>query len=115
MAGLLPIGNDNKLPTSPTEPSRLSDAFPELQKWIAQPIQPLSRNLFTVRYDYFPSDGHKSTAAASESDNFWDQLAKSLNSQADLKNKHSVLVENLRRRPSRCTWTARCWARFRRQ
>jgi len=69
-----------------------------LVEWIRQPIVPLNRNLFAVKLDFYAQDGTKtkSTLRAPTGDGFWDDLAKSMTSQADQKKERQFLVENLR-------------------
>jgi hypothetical protein len=79
--------------------------FPEDQasansKWLHGPInelRPLSRNLFAVKLDNFPLDGTGPApeAAKETNDGFWDQLAKSMSSRADLKKERAALLDNL--------------------
>jgi len=69
-----------------------------LHEWAIKPLSPLSRNPFTINYDFFPQNGAKvvPTLRAPQGDGFWDQLAKSMTARADQRKEHEVLVENLR-------------------
>ena len=76
---------------------KAAGAQQQLEEWLKRPISPLSRNVFTVNYDFFPQDGSKlSTLRVPQGDGFWDQLAKSMTARADQKREREVLVENLR-------------------
>ncbi len=65
----------SSLPLTPTKNS--SDSFRE---WLSGRLPLVSRNLFAVEWDYFPQVASKSNSATPE--NFWNQLAKSMNSRA---------------------------------
>jgi hypothetical protein len=76
--------------------SRVNAAL-AMAEWASKPLSPLSRNLFTINYDFFPQDGSKAPALrVPQGDGFWDQLAKSMTARADQRKEHEVLVENLR-------------------
>jgi hypothetical protein len=72
-----------------------ADAGASYIEWRTAPIQPLARNFFAIRFDKFPLDGSRPAALAERRDTFWDDLAKSLSSQADHKKQRQILVENL--------------------
>lgn len=77
--------------------NRASKSLASLQEWAHRPVAPLTRNLFSVNYDFFPQDGSKpAVLRAPQGDGFWDQLAKSMTSRADQRKEREVLVENLR-------------------
>ncbi|HEY7088527.1 MAG TPA: hypothetical protein VH518_10590 [Tepidisphaeraceae bacterium] len=65
-----------------------------LQKWSDAAVPPVSRNLFTVRIDYFPVDGSRTGQSDNPEDGFWARLEKSLALQADQKFKHDNLIAN---------------------
>ena len=72
-----------------TAPRGLGDsprvaAAKSLQDWLSKPATQLSRNVFAIRLDYFPSDGTQ-TMRSPEDGGFWDELAKSVQAQADEK------------------------------
>jgi hypothetical protein len=72
-----------------------------MKDWMRDPVKglDLERNLFAVKLDYFPQDGTKVSQAILASpvgDGFWDQLAKSMTFQADLKKEREILRENIR-------------------
>jgi hypothetical protein len=69
---------------------------PRLQRWAEAPVRPLSRNLFTVRLDYFPVEGPRNGANLSRQgdDGFWVKLEKSLVLQADQRDKRENQVAN---------------------
>jgi hypothetical protein len=64
-------------------------------EWRTAPIQPLARNFFAIRFERFPLDGSRPAPLAERRDTFWDDLAKSLSSQADHKKQRQILIENL--------------------
>jgi hypothetical protein len=86
-------------------PSRSAAATAALQEWaLRRPIAPLSRNLFVVNYDLFPTDGtHPQQVAirVDRGDGFWDQLAKSMAVKADQMKEHRARVETLRAEAAR--------------
>ncbi len=68
-----------------------SDSFRE---WLSGRLPTVSRNLFAIQWDYFPQIASRTKGAASE--NFWDQLAKSINSRADEETRRkAIMVGNL--------------------
>jgi hypothetical protein len=73
-----------------------------LQEWTRQPLAPVGRNLFEVKLDYFARDPSKAAITAQQvrAETFWDQLAKSINAQADQRKERQILVENLQRQAS---------------
>src|SRR5688572_1868081 len=64
-------------------------------EWRSAPIPPLARNFFAVKFEKFPLDGSRPAELVERRDTFWDDLAKSLSSQADHKKQRQILVENL--------------------
>jgi hypothetical protein len=86
-------------------PSRSAAATAALQEWaLRRPIAPLSRNLFVVNYDLFPTDGARPPETAvrvDRGDGFWDQLAKSMAARADQIKEHRARVETLRAEAAR--------------
>jgi hypothetical protein len=88
-----PIGSD-----PPKPPNNKPSSGAALAAWARGPIPPaLSRNLFVVNYECFPQDGTKPVLVRiSHGDGFWDQLAKSMASRADLKMEREVLLANMR-------------------
>ena len=73
-----------------------------LQEWLNTPILPVSRNLFVVKYEYFPMlESNRPLNSRTEiNENFWDQLAKSMSARADQMEKRQHLIENLQREAS---------------
>lgn len=93
------IGN-NSLGTNadPVATSRANNSARRLNEWMRAPITSVSRNLFSVKLDYFPSDGSRPaqgvrTPADGE---FWGRLEKSLMLQADQRDKRDNLLANYR-------------------
>jgi hypothetical protein len=79
-----------------TARTRGAVANPRLQQWAQGPVAPISRNLFTVRLEYFPAEGPRSGAGVKESmdDGFWGRLEKSLTLQADQRDKRENQIAN---------------------
>jgi hypothetical protein len=89
------LESDNSLPR-PARESRVSEGHSAgFQEWLHQPINELSRNLFVTRLEYYPQDGSHLATSGNEGDGFWDQVAKSMSSQADHKRERQILLENL--------------------
>lgn len=74
--------------------AKQSAALSELQKWSEGSVPPVSRNLFTVRMEYFPMDGSRTTQSGPNEDGFWAKLEKSMALQADQKDKRENLIAN---------------------
>jgi hypothetical protein len=79
---------------------RVNSTVAALLKWGEAPVPPVSRNLFTVRSEYFPQDGSRTTPSEPGNEGFWQKLEKSLAVQADLRFKHDTLVENFKTQAS---------------
>ena len=86
-------------------PSRSAAATAALQEWaLRRPIAPLSRNVFVVNYDLFPTDGARAPelpVRVDRGDGFWDQLAKSMAVKADQMKEHRARVEQIRAEAAR--------------
>jgi hypothetical protein len=66
-----------------------------LAEWRTAPVSPIVRNLFTVQLDHYAHEGGVPVAQASRvEDGFWDELAKSLSSQADQNKQRQIRTEN---------------------
>lgn len=74
-----------------------------LQDWLNGRIQPVGRNLFVIKLDYFPQDARQinKTLRDPSGDGFWDQLAKSMTSRADQEKRRKILIENLQLQAAR--------------
>jgi hypothetical protein len=67
-----------------------------LRGWIDAPPAPLTRNLFSVDLDQFAQDGSRSGSTHNAANQgFWDELAKSMSSQADHRKERQIYIENL--------------------
>lgn len=77
--------------------SRSPSATASLMEWLRSPLVPVDRNLFAVKFDYFPQDGTtvNQTLHSPTGDGFWDQMAKSMTAKADQKREQQILIENL--------------------
>jgi hypothetical protein len=65
-----------------------------VQKWLQSPPTPLTRNLFALKLDVFPSDVTRSHESE-ESRGFWEEVAKSLLDQADQQERKQELLSSL--------------------
>jgi len=73
---------------------RSGDATAALLKWSDAPVPPISRNLFTVRAEFFPTDGSRTTNSDADDEGFWSNLEKSLALRADQRFKQDNLIAN---------------------
>jgi hypothetical protein len=67
------------------------------RKWIDQPVNSVSRNLFSIRMEFYPSKSMQSAPVESETGQFWKEIEKSQSVEADQKKRRDILVENLQR------------------
>lgn len=86
--------------------ARSADGATLLREWLEAPLpQEISRNLFELRIDYFPMDGSRPSMTNSRTEEkdptFWDQLAKSIDAQADQQHKREILIANLRQQAAK--------------
>ena len=72
-----------------------ADAAAAMSEWKAAPVAPLGRNLFATNLDYFPRDGSRPLNPQGSNEGFWEEVAKSLSTQADQKKQKQILIENL--------------------
>jgi hypothetical protein len=79
---------------------RSADAATALRSWMDAPSVPLGRNLFAVNLERFPQDGSRTNTSDSTVVGFWDELAKSMTSRADVRKERQILVENLTQQAS---------------
>ena len=96
---------DNPPPFGAVPPEVHVSAYPldsaaALRMWMDAPGAPLTRNLFEVDLQRFPHDGSRVQTTNKDVVGFWDELAKSLVSRADVKKERQILVENLARQAS---------------
>ena len=68
-----------------------------MQEWLRAPVPTVSRNLFAVKFDYFPQDASKinQTLVPPNGNGFWDQVAKSMTQQADQNRDRQIRIQNL--------------------
>src|SRR5688572_25650878 len=76
------------------------DSATALRAWMDAPQASLTRNLFAVELERFPYDANRIHAADKDAVGFWDELAKSMGSRADVRKERQILVENLARQAS---------------
>ena len=77
-----------------------SDTSNPLRAWMEQSDASAGRNLFVVNLDRFPQDSGKAAQGAAKTALFWDDLAKSLSQQADVRKERQILIENLQQQAS---------------
>ena len=65
--------------------------------WLKEPITSVSRNLFAIRQEYYPSQTSKVAQKDKKITGFWDAIEKSQTQEADQKKRREILVENLQR------------------
>ncbi len=66
-----------------------------LVEWRSAPVSPIVRNLFTVQLDQYAHQGGVPAPVVSRvEDGFWDELAKSLSSQADQSKQRQIQTDN---------------------
>ncbi|HEY8667328.1 MAG TPA: hypothetical protein VIL86_11720 [Tepidisphaeraceae bacterium] len=68
-----------------------------LQAWARSPIEPLTRNLFAVKLEFFPQDPAQinQIVRPPPGTGFWDELGKSLAAQADQRKERQMQLEKL--------------------
>jgi len=79
---------------------RSQDAAAAFKTWIEAPPAPLGRNLFAINLERFPQDGNRTSVNREGAVGFWDELAKSMSSRADVRKERQILVENLQQQAS---------------
>jgi hypothetical protein len=79
---------------------RAQDAALALRAWIDAAPTPLGRNLFAINLERFPQDGNRTASAHEGVVGFWDELAKSMSSRADVRKERQILMENLQQQAS---------------
>ncbi|MFT3785251.1 MAG: hypothetical protein QM770_03675 [Tepidisphaeraceae bacterium] len=73
----------------------------KLERWLQKRYDAPARNLFALNLDLFPrADAGTAAKAAqpitsAQSDRFWDRLAKSITTQADLRRQRQIRLENV--------------------
>jgi hypothetical protein len=79
---------------------RSGNATAALLKWSDASVPPISRNLFTVRTEFFPKDGSGTTHSDSTEGGFWLNLEKSMALRADQRVKQDNLIANYKAQAS---------------
>lgn len=90
------------------QPARTSEQT-ALRNWVNQPLPDApDRNLFEVKLEYFPTDKSRPTSSSGTigQATFWDQLAKSIDAQADQQHKREILIQNLRQQAGQLALTS---------
>jgi hypothetical protein len=77
-----------------------ADAAGALRAWMNAPPTPIGRNLFAINLERFPQDGNRASSSGQGPTGFWDELAKSMSSRADVRKERQILVENLTQQAS---------------
>ena len=93
--------SDNDMFGSAVTPGRAtmsSAASAALAEWRGTPVSPVVRNLFTVPTENYAQTGERPAAPVVRvDDGFWDELAKSLSSQADQNKQRQIRTDNMLR------------------
>ncbi|MDQ3440069.1 MAG: hypothetical protein M3478_06930 [Planctomycetota bacterium] len=93
--------SDNDMFGSAAPPWRAtmsSAASAALAEWRGAPVSPVVRNLFTVPTENYAQTGERPAAPVVRvDDGFWDELAKSLSSQADQNKQRQIRTDNMLR------------------
>ncbi len=77
------------------DPAVSATSAAALADWRGMPVSPIVRNLFIVQLDHYAHLGGQPTAPVTrEDEGFWDELAKSLSSQADQSKQRHIRTEN---------------------
>jgi hypothetical protein len=79
---------------------RSTDAAGALRAWMNAPPTPIGRNLFAINLERFPQDANRASSSGQAPAGFWDELAKSMSSRADVRKERQILVENLQQQAS---------------
>jgi hypothetical protein len=77
-----------------TAPQRSPGAMGAMQRWAEESVPPVSRNLFNVRMEYFPSDSSRTGDSDATDEGFWAKLEKSMALQTDQKDRQENLRAN---------------------
>ncbi len=87
----------NELATSREASNANADASLRVAQWLGTPIKALDRNLFETKLEFFQrlDSTINDNVSVLADELFWDQLAKSLASQADQKRQKQIRSENL--------------------
>ncbi len=93
---------DKKVATrqsSKAVPSRIisPEASKAVKNWLDAPMASVSRNVFAIRQEFYPSQTSQTSTKVPEEKGFWDEIEKSRSIQADQKRQREILVENLQR------------------
>jgi hypothetical protein len=68
-----------------------------VKRWLDAPVSSVSRNLFSIRQEFYPSRSSKVASTGPESGGFWEEIEKSKSKEVDDKRRRDILVENLQR------------------
>lgn len=79
--------------------SGLEGASP-VQAWLEGPAIPLSRNLFAVKVDLFPTEAPPASFVESDRPGFWDEIAKSLLDHADQQDRRQKQLSTVQAQAS---------------
>jgi len=79
---------------------RPQDSAGALRAWMNAPPTPIGRNLFAINLERFPQDANRVSSSPNGTSGFWDELAKSMSSRADVRRERQILLENLQQQAS---------------
>lgn len=80
--------------------ARSGNATSPVLAWLDSPPAPLTRNLFAVRTELFPTENPASAATEPNRRGFWDEVAKSLLDHADQQERKQRLLNDLQAQAS---------------
>ena len=104
-ASLIPAAHNAGSNSDPGNTGSASAARPQdiagaLRAWMNAPATPIGRNLFAINLEKFPQDQNRVVNSSSGVSGFWDELAKSMSSRADVRKERQILIENLTQQAS---------------
>lgn len=68
-----------------------------LRQWLEKPVNSVSRNLFLIQTEFYPSKTSQSISSEPESGEFWEEVEKLRSVEADQRRRREILVQNLQR------------------
>ncbi|GIW76217.1 MAG: hypothetical protein KatS3mg104_1280 [Phycisphaerae bacterium] len=80
-----------------TNAIRSATAPNKLRQWLETPVNSVSRNLFVIQTEFYPTKTAKSVSSEPESGEFWEEVEKLRSFEADQKRRQDILIQNLQR------------------
>jgi hypothetical protein len=91
-----PGPTEETLEAMPPAAHQPGDPADSLGQWTKEPIRPLTRNPFTIPFDFYPHDGALAASDAQLGSSYWDLVKKSMASRADQQEQRQILIDNVR-------------------